>query len=120
MKINRILLAGCVLLGIVRCDDIREQDISGRTVFLLAPSDGFTATESTVALRWEPMDGADEYLLRIGSPDLENADFIVLDTLMTGNKFTVELDAGEYQWCVQAINPGYQSAFECRSLNVEN
>ena len=108
-----ISLLGITLLS---CDEILEKDITQESVLLLAPADSLTTEEVSITFYWEYLQGTHEYLLRVGTPDLQDADFIMLDTLVAKNRFQLELPPGQYQWCVKGMNAGYETKFSCRTL----
>lgn len=103
---------------IVSCDDIFEHNISDDVVTLRTPGDSYTTTAKSITLLWDAVDGASGYQLTVATPDYEHADRIVADTTVTRTQFSVSMEEGKYQWCVRAINSGYETDYSCRALTV--
>ncbi len=112
------------LLLIYSCQDIvGDVDISNEKVSILAPSDGYESELSTINFNWETLGFADQYQIRIARPNFENAEQIIVDTLVgsansSNNTFVVNLDSGFYEWRIRGINNGFVTDYETRSLSV--
>src|ERR1044072_7096752 len=115
-KLLTLLIFTVALL--VSCDDVLEKDIADETVSLRTPVDGYETTTQNVSFWWEPVEGATSYELTIASPDLEHAAIIVLDSVITAKQLSTKLEEGAYQWCVKAINGGYETAYSCHSITI--
>jgi len=114
--IGFLLLAIAIMAG--SCDDIFEHDLSDDVVVLRTPGDGLMTTAKSTTFLWDAVDGASGYQLIVATPDYENADRIVADTTVTKTQFSVSLEEGKYQWCVRAINSGYETKYSCRAITV--
>lgn len=104
----------------ISCDDILETNISGKQVVLQAPADATSIHSGSVTFWWNELKGARSYQLQIVSPDNVSPTTLVLDSTITTNQFSLQLPQGKYQWCVKGINDGYQTEFNCRSLEITN
>ncbi|MEO1030041.1 MAG: hypothetical protein AAFX55_01490 [Bacteroidota bacterium] len=112
------ILTMSMLLG---CEELIEvEDISNEAVIVLAPVDNTTLTDNSVGFSWSPLDFAESYQLQVASPNFENAQVIVEDTIVSTTSFTKTLEAGTYQWRIKAINFAYETPFTTQSLNIEN
>ncbi len=101
------------------CEEITEvPDISGETVTTLAPADHSVLNNTTVNFSWNAVEEASRYQLQIASPEFQNAIAIVEDTIVTANSFSKALNAGEYQWRVQALNSDYRTAYTTQSFSI--
>lgn len=114
------LTLALVASGLFSCDEFLEKDISEKSVDMLAPADNAVALEGAVSFWWNPVEGATGYDLQLVQPDFDESVNLVADTVVAGNSFTLELEAGSYQWRVCALNSAYQSQFTTFSLVVKS
>lgn len=104
--------------------EILEEDISHRTVRIVAPADRVVVTPGAVDFGWLALDDATGYELTLVSPSFERAERIALDTLIWADTLArrfacrVTLTEGEYEWSVAAFNSGYTTRAEVRTLRV--
>jgi hypothetical protein len=115
-----------VVFGIYACDDIIEvEDISDRTVTLVAPTNDVILSSGTIHLDWEPIEDAESYRIQIATPDFDAplqivADSTLADSTATNTTFSTSLSAGDYQWRVRAQNSDYQTNYTTQSFTVED
>lgn len=100
----------------VGCEAIFVDNISDKNVKILAPVNGTVMSSGDITFFWESLEGADQYQVRIATPNFLNATKILADTLVTKTSFTNNLIAGEYEWVVLAVNSEYQSKEEIYQL----
>ncbi|WP_445713183.1 hypothetical protein [Flavobacterium sp.] len=101
------------------CEEVlMEDDISDETIVLLAPADNAQFFSTSVTLTWEPVQYATKYRLQIAKPNFATATEIVLDTELTTTSFTQQLNIGDYEWRVKAINSAYETNYVARRLTV--
>ncbi len=101
------------------CEEILlENDISDKTVSLVAPFNDATFTSTGITFSWEPVEDADEYRIQIARPNFENPLEIVVDELTEETFSTQQLNIGTYQWRVKAVNSAYETAYTTRTINV--
>lgn len=113
-----------LLLG-VSCD-ILEEDISGHTARVIAPTNGAELSPGEVTFRWEAVEGASGYALRVVTPSFAEAGRIVADTLLAADTLglarsygcRLRLEAGRYEWTVAAFNAGYETRSATLQLTV--
>lgn len=116
MKKNiMIMLLVTLLIG---CEVIFEDNISDEKVNILAPVDGTVMGSGTIMFSWKELEGADEYRVRIATPNFLNAAQLVVDSLVTKTSFSNLLEAGEYEWIVYGINSEYESQEEIYKLTL--
>ncbi|GET24702.1 hypothetical protein [Prolixibacter sp. NT017] len=121
MKTNRILntiLGMTLLVAMAGCDSFFEDDISNRTVELVSPADQVETDILTQTFYWDVVKGASSYRLQIVTPSFANAENLVLDTLVTDNKYTYSLFPAEFEWRVRAENSVYQSGWSSSHLTI--
>lgn len=116
---NYLKLAA-LLIVVFSCDDIIEvEDISQKTVAVLAPTNNSVIANSTVTFSWGALNDADQYRLQISTPTFSDATQIVVDSLVTSTSFTTVLTSNSYEWRVRAENTGYVTAFSTQNFLVE-
>lgn len=91
------------------CSEIFEQDITNKAVQIMTPADSAASRSVSQTFRWQPLEGAREYRLQIGSPSLTDASDFFLDTLTAQTSLRLVLQAGRFEWRLTARNAGYES-----------
>jgi len=99
------------LFGLAACEDIIEPSISKSQVHLEAPTDQYLSTSYTLNFWWDEVDHALNYHLQVVTPSFAAPGSLVLDTIVTGYKFSYNLNPGTYQWRVMAENGSSQTAY---------
>ncbi len=118
MKIKTVIFV--LLFSVIACDDIVEvEDISDKTVNILAPTNASVLNIKTVTFFWEAVEGAETYYMQVAIPTFENASQIVVDSLLTTTSMTRTLPANSYEWRVRAENSGYKTIYSKQSFTVE-
>jgi len=101
------------------CSEFIEPSISSSKVYLEAPANNFQSPNYTLNFWWDNVDNALSYRLQVVSGRFDSVAYLVVDTLLKKNTFTLNLQPGKYQWHVRAENGSSQSAYsEGRSLNI--
>jgi len=112
-----VLVAG---LFINSCTpDFIEPNISSKTIQLISPGNGVHTGVATQTFWWSALSGAEQYDLQVVEGTFISPTELVLDTIVTTNKYTFTLFPGNYQWRVQGINNGYTTAFTTYSFTVD-
>lgn len=114
------LVVGLLALGAAGCDDLIEPDITAQKVRLLAPADSTRSTIVTQVFRWEAINGARQYRIRIGGPSLSNPGKLYVDSLVKQTSYARALNPGRYTWQVQAVNDSYATAYASRLLHIDS
>lgn len=94
-------------------------DMSGKTVNILAPSDNYETVTLTNTFLWDPVDDADGYRLQIAEPSFANMTKRLLDTLVENNSFQYTLDYGTYEWRVRPENSASQGDYVVRTITIK-
>ncbi|MDF2432856.1 MAG: hypothetical protein JWP44_2487 [Mucilaginibacter sp.] len=109
----------CCIGCLSSCEDIIEPSISKSQVTTEAPADQFTSTSYTINFWWDQVDHAISYHLQVVMPNFASPGSLVLDTIVTRNKFSFTLSPGTYQWRVMAENGSSQTAYSTpKTFNV--
>ena len=116
MKKIVVLILICCLAG---CEEILyEEDITTKSVSLLAPTNGVSLVTGDVIFNWQTVNGATDYELQVATPSFENAEQIVLDTIVSGVSFTQLLEANIYEWRLKALNSAYETNYTKSDFEV--
>jgi hypothetical protein len=118
IKIN-LLLAITGFIFLTRCNDIFETDLEFKSVTLLGPADSLHSNLGTFTFWWDEVDGALMYNLQIVSPSFEKVGNLVIDTIVSTNKFTFPLTPGTYEWRLCALNSSSSTHFKTYTLFVD-
>jgi hypothetical protein len=121
MKTNKTLntMLGIILIATMAgCDSFFEDDISNRTVELVSPADQVETDILTQTFYWDVVKGASSYRLQVATPSFANSENLVLDTLVTDNKYTYSLFPAEFEWRVRAENSAYHSGWSSSHFTI--
>lgn len=88
-------------------------DITNEQLVILTPSDGNTfLTTDTINFSWETIEGADQYVIQIATPDFDNPVETIKDETITNTSFSVSnLSANTYKFRVKAKNSGFETGY---------
>ena len=100
------------------CDAIFEPDITNKQVTILAPVDGYCSTSQTVLFWWEELEGASNYRIQVAKPSFDSIEQLIMDSLVVGDKISLYLQAGNYQWRLRAENSAYFSQYMTRNFTI--
>ncbi len=95
-----------------------EKDISGTKTDAVSPL--ATATEGAVVFRWNTLEGASSYRLRVVAPSFDIPLIVVADTILSSDKLSCALKIvpGNYQWNLTGANSVYRTPDNIHSLKV--
>lgn len=105
---------------VASCDEIIDEDISDKELEIVAPVDLLQTTKTTLTFWWEELDEASLYQLQIVSPNFENVLSNPLDTNISGTKYVLTLNPGQYQWRVRAKNSASVTDWIVRSFEIQD
>jgi uncharacterized protein YegP (UPF0339 family) len=110
-----------VFLSLFSCEEILfVDDISDKEVNLIAPTNDAVLFSTGVSFSWDKVENAEKYRLQIAKPNFTSPIQIVVDTLVTKNSFTRQLNIGKYQWRIKAVNSGYETKYKTQTLEILN
>ena len=109
-----------ILLNAFGCDDIiAVDDVSNQNLDVLAPADNALLISGDLNFSWYPINETTSYHVQIVTPDFENAQQMVLDSLTQKTNVTINLNPGIYEWRVRAENSEYLGPYTKNSFTVE-
>ena len=107
------------ILVIYSCEEILlEDDISDEVVRLVAPVNDARFFSTGITFTWEPIENGTQYHIQIAKPNFDDPLQIIADNVVETTSFTTQLNIGEYEWRVQAVNSGYATTYSTRSFSV--
>ncbi len=113
-----IFLAYIIVL--TSCDAIIEPSISKKIVQLEAPVEQYQSASFTINFWWDEVEHALSYHLQVVSQTFTTPGGLILDTVVTKNRFSFNFDPGKYQWRVAAQNGSTLTDFStARGFEVE-
>lgn len=88
-------------------------DISSKQLVISAPANNATfLTTDTINFSWETVEGADQYVVQIATPDFENPTETIKDETITAATISVSnLIANSYKCRVKAKNSGFETGY---------
>lgn len=122
---NHIVKSGATFMCIVfvvftGCVAIVEPNISSEEVILMAPADGLKTYYSTQTFWWNEVVNANSYQLQVVTPSFDYVERLILDTIITSNKFSTSLYPAQFQWRVRAANYSYITDFSTWSFEIDS
>jgi hypothetical protein len=113
------LLFVTITILLCNCEAIFIENISEKTVVLLAPTDTSKVTNGTIQFNWQKVLEATEYEIQLAHPNFDNARQILIDSITTGTIISTDLEVGEYQWRVKAMNSNFSTDYSTNSFSVK-
>lgn len=113
-----------LILGFVASCEVLEEDISGKAVQIVAPTDKAAVSAGEIDFRWMAVEYAAGYEFTVVVPSFGSAERVVADTVIYADSLArsygcrMNLTAGSYEWRVTGFNGGYKTRAEVRSLTV--
>ncbi|MBC7862009.1 MAG: hypothetical protein IAF38_03490 [Bacteroidia bacterium] len=96
-----------------------EESLTSKTITVLAPINNLTTSSSSITFWWDKLEMENiKYRVQIVDSTFTNILQLVSDTSLTGNKFTISLSPGKYQWRIQAYNSGTETAFQTYNIKI--
>lgn len=115
----RYYLLSLVLLMMLGCTDVLEQDLEGDQVVLLAPADNLVTTNVSQVFWWEASEDVTGYRIRVVSPSFDSIAILVIDDQITeGLTYETTLLPGNYQWTVVGTNSFSETTPIIRNLTI--
>ena len=100
-------------------DSAKGANISESTVSLIVPQDELISSPSQVDFQWQAVGQATSYTFEIASPSIANPSVFFQNKVLDTNNFSVELEAGSYEWRVKATNATSSTDWSLRSFTLQ-
>jgi hypothetical protein len=118
MKVRYLILSIGLILFLTACKEFLEPSLKNTKVILLAPGEKLESRKYNQSFWWEPVEDALLYRLQIVTPRFDSTSSVVVDTLVKGNKFSITLNPGNYEWRVRSENGSSTGLFSSRKLTI--
>lgn len=115
---KNIIRSILILSLFVSCSDVIETDLGKSGITVLAPANNAINPNYVQTFWWEYVDGVSSYELQIVKPSFDSVLALVVDTNIQGNKFSISLLPGNYQWRVKAKNGSSETPYIIRNLSI--
>lgn len=96
-----------ILITIIGCEDILEEDIADDFIQVIHPVSNDTVLGNSVNFTWHEISGADKYRIKVQ----DERGIYYLDSLVTGYNFITPFEPGSYYWSLRAENSAYQTEY---------
>lgn len=107
--LNKFLAALAMVLFMVSCETFFEEDISNDSIVLLIPGNDVETEVASQNFWWDKLEGATKYRLQVVTPGFSNGQVLVVDTLVSDNRFVKTLYPGRFEWRVRGENSAYHT-----------
>jgi hypothetical protein len=107
---------------LISCEhDFIEDDLTGKTVTILAPADLDTANLLTPLFWWNEISGARSYRLQIVYPNFYSPQQLLYDTAVETDRFIPTLLPGfTYEWRIRPENGSSEGNWVTRTLTIDS
>ena len=113
-SITALLLSACG-------DDLIERNLEKQKIVPLFPSSNYVSSSLSINFMWEEVKGATEYTLQVVKPSFSNIQQFVLDTNLTGTKFTYSFQPGSnYEWRIKAKNTSSETEYIVNNFIIDS
>jgi len=116
---NTALLALFSVL-LIGCEDFIEKDIDDKIVSLYAPANNLSTIQLTHTFWWDWLEDAETYNMQLVEGSFTSVTALLLDTMLTINKFNYTLYPGTFQWRVKGINNGSETYYSTYTLTIDS
>lgn len=99
--------------------DFVDANITNQTIQLMAPANGVNTSVQGQIFWWDQLTGAEQYELQVVKGSFAYAVQLMLDTIVTKNKFSFTLYPGTYQWRVRGMNGGGNTMYSTNTLIID-
>ena len=114
-----IIVIALLFIVCTGCEEILfEDDITDKTVVIIAPSEGSNVETTSPSFSWQGLEQTERYRLQIAQPTFEMASQLVEDTLVTGAVFTTQLTKGKYAWRIRGENGASFSPYSTATFTI--
>ena len=69
-------LVGCCVSS---CSDVIEENLDGKSVVIISPTDSLETSDSSIQFDWEQLDEASSYRFQVAKPNFSEIEELVFD-----------------------------------------
>lgn len=110
MRRFKFLALALCMMSLAACTEIFEKDIEDKEITIYTPS-GKDSLNYTQTFWWSQIDFATNYQLQVVYPNFAAPEKMILDTVVTTNRFPYYLGPGNFEWKVRAMNGAYKTEY---------
>ena len=102
---------------------VPNEDLSGQSVTLATPADGFIGNDSAITLNWNAISTADTYDLELTNTLSSNTITVVNETGLISTNYALSAtelnDEGTYRWSVRALNATSETPMTTSTFQID-
>jgi len=102
------------------CEDFIEKDLGKKSITVNSPADHAVSPGFNVTFWWDELKGASKYQLQIVRPSFASMQEFIADTSVSGDRITLTLAPGTYQWRIRAKNSSSATDYITRTLTIDS
>jgi len=110
MRRFKFLALALCIVSLAACTEIFEKDIEDKEITIYTPS-GKDSLNYTQIFWWSQIDFATKYQLQVVYPNFAAPEKMILDTIVTTNRFPYYVGPGNFEWKVRAMNGAYKTGY---------
>jgi hypothetical protein len=110
MRRFKFLAFALCSIWMAACTEIFEKDIEDQKITIYTPS-GKDSLNYIQTFWWSQIDFATSYQLQVVSPSFDAPEKMILDTIVTTNRFPYYVGPGSFEWKVRAMNGAYKTNY---------
>lgn len=112
-----ILFATVIFVSCTK--DFVVKNIEKEKIVINSPADNLNTPSNQITFWWDELDGAEDYKIQIVKPNFNSPQQLIVDTVISDNKFIYTFVPGTYQWRIRANNSGGSTDYFTRTLTVD-
>ncbi len=112
-----LLILPALLLS---CNDLIDKNIDNAPMIVYNPQDSFVSNNYSIVFMWERVTGAGGYHIQIVQPSFNAIQTLLVDSVVAGDKFSVTLFPGVYQWRIRAENGSSHTVYVTRTFIIDS
>lgn len=116
---RKIVFVITIITTLLSCESFFIEDISDEIVVALAPLNGAELNKGKIQFSWKSIDAADTYQVEIVTPYFSSVQKVIKEVEIEETSIDVNLEPGEYQWRVKAMNSEHETGFTISSFTVQ-
>lgn len=117
---KKILLYLILSIHICSCNELIEPNIENENIKILSPRDSLISSDISQNFYWENSISNTSARIQIVNPNFNQIDLFIVDTLVSGNRFEINLSPNEYEWRIRLENSSYSSDYQYYKLIIDS